>query len=84
MELLVKFYPWILAVIGAASALITFNKNKKNNVQINDNVLGICAAVGMIGGYVLGMLVKAIGVGVGVSLGMLWGLNVGMMLGSKK
>ena len=84
MELLVKFYPWILAIIGAASALITFNKNNKNNVQINDNVLGICAAVGMIGGYVLGMLVKAIGVGVGVSLGMLWGLNVGMMLGSKK
>ena len=84
MELLVKFYPWILALICAASALITFNKNKKNNVQVNDNILGISAAVGMIGGYVLGTLVKAIGTGVGVSLGMLWGLNVGMMLGSKK
>ncbi len=84
MELLVKFYPWILAIIGAVSALVTFNRNRKNNIQVNDNILGICTAVGMIGGYVLGILVKAIGTGVGVSLGMLWGLNVGFMLGSKK
>ena len=34
MELLVKFYPWILAIIGAASALITYNKNKSNGKKV--------------------------------------------------
>ena len=84
MELLLKFYPWILAVIGAVSALLMFSKNRKNNVQVNDNVLSISAAVGMMAGFVLGLLVKAIGTGIGVSLGMLWGLNVGLLLGTKK
>ena len=39
MELLVKFYPWILAIIGAVSALVTFNRNRSDNLLVKTQSL---------------------------------------------
>ena len=76
--------PWVLAGLGAAVAIVKFNDSKKKDIQINDNMLALGAAAGMIGGFIVGMLIKPIGSGTGTAVGMLWGLVAGMYIRPKE
>ncbi|MBQ2650756.1 MAG: hypothetical protein IJF79_03910, partial [Clostridia bacterium] len=52
----------------------------KKDFKINDNAMALGTAFGMIGGFIVGMLVKPIGSGTGTAVGMLWGLVAGMYI----
>ena len=84
IDFILAALPWVLTGTAAAIAIVRFNDSKKKGFKINDNAMALGAAFGMIGGFIVGMLVKPIGSGTGTAVGMLWGLVAGMYIRPKE